>query len=136
MGFELYIQCFGKTEQLGIPLSAVRALFPIVEEKSEPNYWRFWYDSKNSCEVGITATPSNPEMLSGLFVNRPCSDFRLWDALFSVLSMGSVVVFWPGGPPVVAAGTSSEKLPEDMVVALGSPRIADSAADLLRLVQE
>lgn len=136
MGFEVYVNCVGELEGSGLPRAIVRSLFPVVEDESEPNYWRVWYDSKNSCEIGVTAAPSNPEMLTALLVNRPCADLRLWDALFSVLRMGPVVMYWPGGLLVVAEGTSFEKLPEDMIKALGSPRNANSPADLLRMVQE
>jgi len=38
MGFELYLQCFASGRPAGIPRAAVCALFPVVEEESEPDY--------------------------------------------------------------------------------------------------
>ncbi|MGC1413990.1 MAG: hypothetical protein WA817_01815 [Candidatus Acidiferrum sp.] len=136
MGFEIYLDCFGDTKTKGISRTLVRSLFPVVEEESEPDYWRVRYDKKNSSEIGVTPLTSNPEMLAGLFVNRPCADLRLWDGLVRILRMGCVVIYWPGGPPVVAEGTPTSDLPKDMIDSIGKPKYVSSAAELLRLVQE
>jgi hypothetical protein len=136
MGFEVYLQCFGESEQKGISRAAVRSLFPIMEEKSERDYWRVKYDDRNSCDIGVSAVPSNNEMLKSLFVDRPCGDPRLWESLISVLRMGSVVIFWPGGPPIVADDAAAAKLPKDMTAAIGQPRSVRSADELLRLLRE
>ncbi|MGC2530397.1 MAG: hypothetical protein WA639_21830 [Candidatus Acidiferrum sp.] len=136
MGFEVYLDCFGDTKTKGISRTLVRSLFPVAKDESEPNYWRVRYDKKNSCEIGLTPLTSNPEMLAGLFVNRPCADLRLWDGLVRILQMGCVVIFWPGGPPVVAEGTPTSDLPKDMIDSIGKPKSVSSAAELLRLVQE
>jgi hypothetical protein len=55
MGFELYLQCFASGRPAGIPRAAVRALFPVVEEESEPDYWRVRYDLTNTCTISVTA---------------------------------------------------------------------------------
>jgi hypothetical protein len=136
VGFEVYLQCFGETETTGISRTVVRSFFPITEVDSEPDYWRVRYDSKNSCEIGITPLASGREMLTGLFVNRPCGDLKLWEGLLRVLRMGCVVMFWPGGPPVLAEGTSTSDLPKDMIDSIGKARYVSSAAELVRLVQE
>ena len=136
MSFEVYLQCFGETETTGISRTVVRSLFPIAEDESEPDYWRVRYDSKNSCEIGVTPFADGREMLAGLFVNRPCADLKLWEGLVRVLRMGCVVMFWPGGPPIVAEGTSTSDLPKDMIDSIGEPRCVSLAAELVRLVQE
>jgi hypothetical protein len=136
MGFEVYLQCFGESEQRGISRAAVRSLFPIVEEKSEPDYWRVKYDDRNSCDIGVAAVTSSNEMLKSLYVDRPCGDLRLWEGLLSALRMGSVVIFWPGGPPIVADDATAAKLPKDMTDAIGQPKSVRSADELLRLLRE
>jgi len=136
IGFEDFLQCLKESEQTGISRAAVRSLFPIVEEDSEPDYCRVRYDDKNSCHIGGTAVASNKEMLKSLFVERPHRDLRLWEGLIPVLRMGSVVIFWPGGPPVVANKTVAAKLPNDMTDAIGQPTTVRSGDDLLRLLRE
>jgi hypothetical protein len=136
MSFEVYLQCFGEGERLGISRAAVRSLFPVIEKESEPDYWRVRYDSKNSCDIGITAMALDKEMLKSFYVDRPCRDLRLWEGLFSVLRMGSVVMFWPGGPPVVADDAVAGDLPKDMIDSMGQPKLARSVEELLRLVRE
>jgi hypothetical protein len=136
MGFEVYARCFGKSERMGISRAAVRSLFPVIEEESERDHWRVRYDDHNSCDIGVTAVTTDKEMLKSLFVYRPCGDLRLWEALISLLRMGSVVIFWPGGPPVVFDDVVASCLPKDMTDAIGPSRSVCSAEELLRLVQQ
>jgi hypothetical protein len=136
MSFEVYLQCFGETERSGISRAAVRALFPIIEQESKPDYWSIRYDEMNSCHIGVTALPSEREMLNALYVARPCGDLRFWEGLLAVLRMGSVVIFWPGGPPVVADETVAANLPKEMTNAIGRPRTVHSAEKFFRLLQE
>lgn len=136
MSFEVYLQCFGEANRSGISRAAVRSLFPILERESEPDYWRVRYDDKNSCEIGVTAVASERALLKSLYVDRPCADLRLWEGLLAILRMGSVVMFWPGGPPVVADEAIGAKLPRDMIDALGPPRTIGSAEEILKLLRE
>jgi hypothetical protein len=56
MSFEVYLQCFRGGEPAGIPLATARTLFPIVNEESEPDYWRVRYDAQNDCQdLGLAA---------------------------------------------------------------------------------
>jgi hypothetical protein len=136
MSFEVYLQCFGESERSGLSRAAVRSLFPVIEEESESDYWRVRYNNENSCYIGVTAVASDKGMLKSLYVDRPCGDLRLWQGLISVLQMGSVVIFWPGGPPVVADDAVDANLPKDVTDGLGRPISVRSAEELLRLVQE
>lgn len=132
MGFEVFLQCFGASEQSGISRAAVRSLFPIVEAESKPDYWSVHYDDTNSCHISVKPVPSDTRMLKSLYVERPCGDLKLWEGLLAVLRMGSVVIFWPGGPPVVANDALAAGLPKDM----GPAKSVASAEQLLRLVQD
>ena len=136
MGFEVYVQCFGESVGSGISRAAVRRLFPVIEQESEPDYWRIHYDQTNSCTIAVTPIPSDKERLKSLFVERPCGDLRLWDALLSVLRMGRVVIFWPGSPPIVSDAVLASELPKDMTNALGRVRIVTSGEDFLSLLRE
>jgi len=136
VGFEVYLECFGETQRTGIPRVAVRSLFPVVEQESEPDYWRLRYDKTNSCEIAVTPLKSDSKMLAGLLVDCPCVHLDLWKGLLRVLQMGSVVMFWPGGPPVLAEGGPASDLPKGMIDSIGPPKFADSADELLRLVRK
>ena len=136
MSFELYIQCFVESERTGISRTAVRSLFPVIAEESQPDFWRVRYDDKNSCHIGVVPIPSDKEMLKSLCVERPCADVRLWESLVSVLRMGSVVMFWPGSPPVVLDDGVALNLPKKMTNVLGAARLVSSAEEILRLLRE
>src|SRR5579859_2429236 len=110
MSFEVYLQCVGARAKIGISRVAVRSLFPIVENESERDYWRLQYDDLNSCHIGVTPASHDSGALESFYVERPCGDVRLWEALLAVLKMGSVVMFWPGSPPVVANGAVAADL--------------------------
>jgi len=135
MSFEIYVQCFGETEKLGLPRDAVRDLFPVDEASSEPDYWKLRYDSREGCDVGVNPLEANAAKLSSFYVHRPCRELRLWNSLFTVLNMGSVVIFFPGGPLIVAQKTSAAGLPEEMIESLGTPVQVDSGEAIRRLVE-
>jgi hypothetical protein len=136
MSFDVYLRCVGPDEQSGISRAAVRSLFPVVEEKSEKDNWRVRYDAQDECDVGVDPAPASPdEMLNGLSVNRPCGNLKFWQALLAVLRMGAVVIFWPGGPPVVADEAVVEFLPPSMIESIGPAQVVRTAEELLSLVQ-
>ena len=135
MSFEIYVQCFGETEKLGLSRDAVRDLFPVDEASSEPDYWKLRYDSREECDIGVNPFEANAAKLSGFNVHRPCRELRLWDSLFTVLNMGSVVIFFPGGPLIVEQKTSAAGLPEEMIESLGTPVQVDFGEAIRRIVE-
>ena len=60
MSFEIYLQCFGETEKLGLPRDAIRALFPVDEAGSERDYWKLRYDSREGCDIGVNPLETMP----------------------------------------------------------------------------
>jgi hypothetical protein len=135
MGFEIYLQCFGETEGLGLSRDAIRALFPVDEASSEQDYWRLRYDGRDSCDIGVNPFVTDATKLTGLYVDRPCRDIRLWDSLFAILNMGDVVLFFPDSPLIIAEGKSSAGLPEGMMESLGAPVQVDSGEAIRKIVE-
>ena len=135
MSFELYLQCFGETERLGLSRDSIRALFPVDEASSEPDYWRLRYDSQNSCDIGVHSLPTDVTKLADFYVERPCRDIRLWDSLFTVLNMGSVVLFFPEGPLIISKGISGTGIPQEMLDSLGPPVQVNSGEELRKFVE-
>jgi hypothetical protein len=136
MGFELYLQCFASGRPAGIPRAAVRALFPVVEEESEPDYWRVRYDPTNTCTIGVTSVDADPTRAGSLCIYRPCGDMRLFDAVLSVLRMGSVILYFPGvAAPLVASESVAADLPQELVDSMGQPRCMRSAQEILDIIR-
>jgi hypothetical protein len=136
MGFEVYLECFGETGRTGISRAALRSLFPIDESESSADRWRVRYDDKNYCDIGVTSVGTNDARLKSFYVDRPCEDVRLWEGLLAALRMGSVVMFWPGSPLVVADESVAALVPIEMIEGMGQPRHAGSVEELLKLVRE
>jgi hypothetical protein len=134
MSFDVYLQCFAG-EPVGIPRAGVRALFPIVEEKSEPDYWSVHYDPANSCKINVTPSESDSELITSLSVNRPCGDLRFWESVLAILRMGPVVLYWPGGGPVVSGDEVAADLPLEIVESLGQPLAVNSAQAIVDAIQ-
>lgn len=137
MSFEVFVQCFEGGGPAGIPLAAVRTLFPIVEAESVAGEWAVRYDELNSCRISVTRLQSNPALMEALCVWRPCVDSRLWDALFEVLRLGPAALYFPGNAaPLVASEAAGEQLPADMVEALGRPRAVRSGQEIIEAIEQ
>ena len=136
MSFDLFLQHFGNAETTGISRAAVRSLFPVIEEESQQDFWRVRYDRGNSCSISVTALESNQDMLTFLCIERPCGELRFWQSILKVLQMASVVLLWPGSPPILAEGTPLETLPPEMVDSLGEPKIVNTTESILALLRE
>ena len=135
MGFEVFIYFCDKTRTNGVRRDSVRSLFPVIEDKSEPDYWLVQYDDRNSCNIGVTPHESDSQMIVGLFVIRPCADIRLWQGMLKVLQLGDITLFWPGGPPIIANEATATRLPDGMAEDIGEPRTVHSAEEILSLLR-
>jgi hypothetical protein len=135
MSFDVYLQIFDKGKPAGISRDRVRDAFGTAVTESAPKRWKVSYDAQNSCDVYVSSD-TGAGMLQGLSINRPCGDLRLWDALASVLTLGNVVLYFPGcKAPIVAGLDVRQQLPLEMIAALGEPIIAESGAEILREIQ-
>jgi hypothetical protein len=68
MSFEIYLQCFGETENLGLRRDVVRALFPVDEAGSELDYWKLRYDSRAVCDIGVNPFATDATKLAGFYL--------------------------------------------------------------------
>jgi hypothetical protein len=132
MSFDIYLQCVAG-DPVGIPRTAVRALFP-VDEKSAPDYWSVFYDRANSCNINLTPSKSDNELITSLAVNRPCGDVRFWESVLAILKMGPVMLYWPGGGPLVGGNLTAE-FPAEIAESLGQPRSVDSAEEIMDAIR-
>ena len=132
MSFDVFVQCYGKTEQSGLSRVRVRALFPVGEEKSDAERWVVQYGPTDWSDLYVDA---EGEKFNDFMVSRSAGDKRLWDALRTVLQMGDVVMFWPGSPPLIASAEGALRLPEDMVKGLGEPVLISSTEQFFELLK-
>jgi hypothetical protein len=135
MSFEVFVQCFQNGEFAGLHRQCVRDIFGTCLIETEPNFWHLRYDDTNSCNLYLTSHDSDPRMVSGITVNRPCGDERLWDALASILALGNVELYFPGGPLLVYRISVKQHLPQEMTDALGQPKVVANGSDIQRELQ-
>ena len=131
MSFDVYLQSFHRGEFAGVPRQRLRDTFGTHLTETEPDHWQLRYDEANSCNIDLTPHDTDASMVLGIIVQRPCADQRLWDALASVLTLGNVVLYFPGGrAPLVAQSSVREHLPPDMVEALGQPVVVTNGREI------
>jgi hypothetical protein len=135
MSFDVFLQCFGG-DPTGVSRFAVRALFPIVEEGSEENGWSVCYDRANSCRIRVIPARSNRELITSLSVNRPCGDVRFWESVLAILRMGPMMLYWPGGGPLVGSEARVAEFPEEIAESLGQPLCVGSAQEIMDAIRE
>lgn len=137
MSFELFLQCFDSGEPAGLQRATVRGLFPVVEFESEVDYWLVRYDDSNTCNIGVQATPTDPDSLASLCVFRPCDHPRLWEALFAAMRLGHVVLYFPGcRHPLTADETTITHLPPDMTESLGLPQVIQAGGEIVEAIRQ
>jgi hypothetical protein len=134
MGFDIYLQCFAG-EPPGISRAAVRALFPIIEQDSEPDYWRVHYDRSDWSTIGVTPSKVDRELITALSVNRPCGDVRFWESVLAILRLGPVMLYWPGGGPLVGSELAARELPPEIAESLGQPSCVGSAQEIMAAIR-
>lgn len=135
MSFDVFLQCVAG-DPLGVPRAAVRALFPIMEEGSEPDCWHVRYGPADWCEIQVTEAKSNHELITSLSVNRPCGDIRFWESVLAILKMGPVILYWMGGGPLVGSQATADKFPEETAESLGQPSCVRSAQEILDAIHQ
>jgi hypothetical protein len=136
MSFDVFVECFGETKRIGLSKDSVRSLFPISREEPEFDLWVVEYDDLNVSFLYSSYLDRDPQRLTGFMANRPCGDLRFWDALFSILQLGSVFIIWPGGKLTLAFGAGIEGLTDEMLVDLGPPVYVRSGLEILECVQK
>ena len=135
MSFDIYIQGFHRGEFASVPRQRVRDAFGEYVTEVEPNYWQLRYNDTNTCKIDLMPH-SDPSMIHGFTVERPCGDQRLWDALAFILTLGDLVLYFPGGrAPLVGRSSVTEHLPPDMVEALGQPVVVTSGRGIQHEIQ-
>jgi len=136
MGFELFLESFAGSKTTGLPREAIRALFPVVEKESERDYWSVRYDPLNWCHITVSSMKGGEERITSLCVYRPCGDIRFFEALLSVLKMGSVFLVFPGtSPPIVGSEDAAEGIPREIAEGMGRPIVARSAQEIIDIIQ-
>jgi hypothetical protein len=136
MSFDVFVQSFENGEFAGLPRERVREIFGNHLVETEPNFWRLQYDEANTCGLYLASHGADTSMVAGFTVNRPCGDERLWNALASILTLGNVVLYFPGGrAPLVARGGAAQHLPPEMLNSLGQPKVVTSGREIQHEIQ-
>lgn len=134
MGFEVFIECLANGSQ-GLPLQKVLDFFSGAASETAPEVLTVLFDKQNRCTIYFRRDSAKPDNITGLTVQRPCGDRRLWDALFQTMQAGPAVLFFPGSVPLVPSSAAAELLPSEMTDALGQPVVVTSGSDIVQAIE-
>ncbi len=134
MSFELFLCCYRDGEPAGIDEGRLRKAFGVAlaSEDLEFNCWHLEFGPEiNCCDVFVTRLESDEKQVKALLVSRPVSEKRLWQKLFNIMQLDNVILFFPGGKsPLFACENAIRHFPQDMVDALGKPKIIKNGAEI------
>src|SRR5437763_470355 len=138
MSFEVFIQCFTRGEHDGVAVADIQHAFGPELQAGEQDWWKVVYDEQNYCDILMHFLPPDRRLVHFMSVQRPCDDRRRWEALFTTLKLGHVVLYFPARkPPLLVSDESvSEHLPKEMVESMGAVTHVGSAQDILDAIQK
>ena len=128
MSFDLYLQSFRDGEAAGIPIDAIRSAFGSALTELEDDFWQVVYGPADSSDLFLRPLASDPELIHNISIHRPCCDARLFRAIWTLLEFPGTCLYFPGEtPPLTRDASMADSMPADMVEALGTPILIDSA---------
>jgi hypothetical protein len=136
MSFEIYVQSFQSGEPGSVSRQCIRDAFGSHLTEQERDYWELRSDEFNVCHLCLDASDSDASAIHGFTVWRPCGDARLWDALASILTIGNLVLYFPGGrAPLVARSEVIQHMPPEMTESLGQPEVIETGRQILLAIE-
>jgi len=129
IGIELYLQGYWSE---GDPpfrrVDVLRAFGKEPDEAPDRGFYALRYDETNRCDLSLTETDG---LVTVICIVKPCAHSDLYRGLFQCLRLAPFVLFAPGGlAPVVARDDVVDRLPKDMIEALGKPVVV-AESDLI-----
>ena len=141
MSFEVYVQAFERGEESGFPLALIRHVFREHLVELEPDFWQARFSSNESCDLFLQpmsgqSTAGHPSLIHSISIHRPCSDVRLWEAVYALLGVPGSLLYFPGGnAPLTRDPHAAIAAPAELLESIGLPVLVNSASDLLRAVE-
>ena len=134
MSFDLFLIAFAHGKPSAISIAAARAAFGDHVRWDDGGEGWTQYTDVDGCRISMSPEKSDPGLTSCVSLNRPTTDARLWDALYRIMQLGNVAVFFPGmkGPLVTDAGAARHLSPFE---SWGEAILVSSGAEILRQIQ-
>jgi hypothetical protein len=135
MSFEVYVQAFERGEESGFPPELIRRAFGEYVHELETDFWQARFGTTESCDLFLQPATENPSLFHSISIHRPCTDLRLWEAVYQLLGVPGSLLYFPGGEaPLTRDAHVAAALPPDMLESIGSPLLVTSPNELLRAV--
>ena len=132
MSFEVFLSCYKNGETSTFPLSVLEnALAHYADRCDEQHYWVLEFPDGSNSELGLQPGAQ----IEGCTVFRPSDSPELWNGLIEILKRTMSVLYWPGGPPVVADAAVIPHVPKDMIESLGEPVVTTDREKIFELIR-
>ena len=132
MSFDVYLASFKDRSASGIPRSSIMDAFgDLVRWKDERSGETRYSGTNDGCWIGLSAAQDDASLITFISINRPVGQQQFWDALYQIMRLGNVALFFPGCDGVLIASASvTAHLPPELVE-WGTPRLIGGGREII-----
>jgi hypothetical protein len=135
VSFEVYLQCFANGEPAGVSRAALADLFAIDRVQRHNDEWEADYGDCG-CDIMVVPLDQDDELIHQITIERPCQDMRLWESVYRTMTLGSVILYFPGDvAPLAVNDTVGGNMPQDLREALGEPVIISGPEEIVAYIE-
>jgi hypothetical protein len=132
MSFDVYLVSFADHRPHGIPRTAVRQAFGEHVQWEDDDGWTQYSGSTDGCSILLSPLKDDASLISGISINRPVGDQRLWDSLYRIMRSGNFALLFPGDSgPLIADPSVALHLP----ASLGQSVVVNSGFEIVKQIQ-
>ncbi|MDE2228973.1 MAG: hypothetical protein KGL11_08035 [Alphaproteobacteria bacterium] len=132
MSFDIFVSCYRDGEASTFPRKlAIELLGRFDPGGKDESHWVLKFPDGGWSEIYVTAGPR----IGGFMVTRSPDSPEFWSGLIEILKRTTSVLYWPGGPPVVADASVIPHIPKGMIEALGEPVVTTDRDKILELIR-
>ena len=135
MSFDLYLQVFENGRAVGVAPEIIRNAFGKYVVELDEDYWQVQYAAGESSDIFLQFLPTDVSLVHTVSIHRPCSDIRLWEALYILLELPGTIFYYPGcDAPLARDPQAALAMPSEMRESLGDPVIVSNALEIFQSI--
>jgi hypothetical protein len=136
MSFDLYLQAFDHGQPAGLSLHLLRESFGSELVELEEDFWQLQFEAGRSSDLFLQPWPGEPELIHNISIHRPCTDMRLFVAIWKLLGNPGTILYFPGcAAPLARDSLAGTSMPPEMIEALGEPVLIRNAAEISQAIE-
>ncbi len=132
MSFDMFVSCYRDGRSSTFPRKLAIELLGKFGSSKDDSHWVLSFPNGGWSEIYIGGTESQ---VGGFMVTRSPDSPEFWNGLIEILKQTTSVLYWPGGPPVVADASVIPHIPNGMIDSLGKPVVTTDSDKIRELIR-